>query len=76
MLECDFCGCYASKPGKGWAAYHRDDPDRVDALRVVVFCPPCAAAMHGLRPDAAREHVCFWKPQPGSGRPRLVWKPR
>jgi hypothetical protein len=21
MLECDFCGCYSEKPGKGWVAY-------------------------------------------------------
>ena len=32
------------------AAYHRDDPEGVDESRVALFCPPCAAAVHGLLP--------------------------
>jgi hypothetical protein len=63
MLECDFCGCYTPKPGRGWAAYHRSGPNGIDEPRVAVFCPPCAAAVHGHRPDVAAKYVCIWKPQ-------------
>ena len=47
MLECNLCGCYVAKPGKGWVAYHADDSDGTDELRGAVFCPPCAAASGG-----------------------------
>ena len=62
MLECDFCGCYSPKPGKGWAAVRRYDPEGIDGLCVAVFCPPCAAAEFGHRPDVAAEYVCIWEP--------------
>ena len=62
MLECDFCGCYSAKPGKGWAAVRRYDPEGTEGLVVAIFCPPCAAAELGHRPEAAADHVCIWKP--------------
>ena len=58
MLECDFCGCCCHEPGKGWAAYHRYDPDRIAEPRIAGYCPPCAAAEFGHRPDVAANHVC------------------
>ena len=57
MFECGFCGCFAFHVGKGWAAYHRDEPEGFDESRVAVFCPPCAAAMHGLLPEVAATYV-------------------
>ena len=60
MLECDFCGCYSAKPGRGWAAYYRNGPDGLDGLGVVVFCPPCAAALHGHRPEVGANYVCVF----------------
>ena len=57
MLECDFCGCVAFHPDKGWAGYHRDEPEGIDEPRVALFCPSCAAAMHGLSPEIAATHV-------------------
>ena len=64
MLECDFCGCYSPKPEKGWVAYPGEEHAAIDGPGVLVFCPTCAAAVFGYRPDAAAEHVCIWKPQP------------
>ena len=61
MLECDFCGCYAPKPGRGWVAYREKD-DASDEQAVMVYCPPCAAAVFGHRPDLAATYVCIWKP--------------
>ena len=61
MLECDFCGCYSPKPGKGWAAVRTYDPEGIDGLCVAVFCPPCAAAELGHRPEVAAEYVCIWE---------------
>lgn len=57
MLECDFCGCVAFHADKGWAAYHRNDPEGIDEPRVALFCPPCAAAVHGLLPEIAAIYV-------------------
>ena len=54
MLECDFCGCYSPKPGKGWFAVRRYDPEGIDGVSVAVFCPPCAAAEFGHRPRPRR----------------------
>ena len=62
MLECDFCGCYSPEPGKGWAAVRRYDPEGVDGLCVAVYCPPCAAAEFGHRPDVAARYVCLFEP--------------
>ena len=70
MLECDFCGCYSPNPGKGWAAYHPEDADGFDESGVRVYCPACANAWFGHRPEAAAKHVCIWKPPPDS-RPKL-----
>ena len=60
MLECDFCGCHSSEPGKGWAAVRRYDPERIDGLWVAVFCPACAASELGHRPDVAASHLCVF----------------
>ena len=62
MLECDFCGCYSPKPGKGWAAVRRYDPEGIDGVWVAVYCPPCAAAELGHRPDVAARYVCVFEP--------------
>jgi hypothetical protein len=60
MRECDFCGCYSPKHEEGWVAYPGED----DAVMpgVLLFCPPCAAAVFGYRPDPAVDHVGSWKP--------------
>ena len=42
------------------------DRDRIEEPRVALFCPPCAAAEYGLRPDVAAADVCLWEPRPGS----------
>jgi hypothetical protein len=59
MLECDFCGCYSPKPEKGWMAYEYAS---IDEPSVLMYCPTCAAAAFGHRPDLAAEHVCTRKP--------------
>ena len=64
MLECDFCGCCCHEPGKGWAAYHRHDPDGLAEPRIALYCPPCAAAEFGHRPDVAAGHVCEFERPP------------
>jgi hypothetical protein len=63
-LECDFCGCYAPKPRRGWVAHYRDDPKGIDEPRIAIFCPPCAAAEYGFRPDVAATYECIFEPQP------------
>ena len=35
----------------------------------LVYCPPCAAAVFGHRPDVAAEYVCIWEPQPRPSEP-------
>ena len=66
MLECDFCGCYTPKPGKGWVAYlgGGGEPARIDESGVVIYCPPCAAAFFGFRPDVAARYICIFDPPP------------
>ena len=64
MLECDFCGCYSPKPGKGWVAHPRGEDAGNDESGVLVYCPPCAAAVFNYPLAAAAGHVCVWKPQP------------
>ena len=59
--ECDFCGCYSPKPGKGWVAYPEKD-DASDEQAVLIYCPPCAFAVFGRRPVLAATYVCIWKP--------------
>ena len=54
MLECDFCGCVAFHPDKGWAAYHRDDPEgstsRASRSSVRRAPQPCTASCPRSRP--------------------------
>ena len=69
MFECEFCGCVAFHLGKGWAAYHRDDPEGIDEARVAVFCPSCAAAMHGLLPEVAATYVRVTETHASRARP-------
>ena len=69
MPECDFCGCYSAKPGKGWAAVRRCDPERIDGPRVAVFCPPCAASHFGHPPEVAVNYVCVFE-SPDASLPR------
>lgn len=35
-----------------------------DESGVLVYCPPCAAAVFNYPLAAAAGHVCVWKPQP------------
>jgi hypothetical protein len=62
LLYCEDCGCCSGELGKGWAAWLCDDPDGVDEPRIAVYCPPCAAAEFGYRPDVAASYVCAWDP--------------
>ena len=64
MLECDFCGCYSPKPDKGWIAFHGNEDTVTDQPGVLIYCPKCATAVFGLRPDLAVGHVCVWKSPP------------
>ena len=67
MLYCIECGCCSGELGKGWVAFRCDepDPDEGDAEPgVAVYCPPCAAAEFGYRPDVAATYVCAWEPLP------------
>ena len=59
MLYCVECGC-CSQLGTGWVATRCDDPDPDIAL----YCPPCAAAEFGYRPDVAANYVCAWEQLP------------
>jgi hypothetical protein len=59
VLYCVECGC-CSELGRGWVATRCDDPDPDIAL----YCPPCAAAEFGFRPDVAANYVCAWEPRP------------
>ena len=38
------------------------DPEGIDGLVVAVFCPPCAAAEFGHRPEVAASYVCVFQP--------------
>lgn len=64
VLYCEECGCCSGELGKSWVAYMCDDPDGADEPRIVVYCPPCAAAEFGYRPDIAANYVCAWEPLP------------
>ena len=61
MLECDFCGCYSEKPGKGWVARRLDDRVEIETPFVAVYCPPCAASEFGHRPGLASRYVCIFE---------------
>ena len=67
MLDCDFCGCYAPEPAKGWTAVLRNEG--ADRPWVAIFCPPCAAAEFGYRPNVAAEYVCTFEPPPQPSEP-------
>ena len=69
MLECDFCGCYSPDPTEGWVAFPKEDYAGIDEPMCVVYCPRCAAAEYGHRPDVAAEYVCIWEPQPSPSEP-------
>jgi hypothetical protein len=62
VLYCEECGCCSGELGKGWAAFVCDDPDELEPASIVVYCPPCAAAEFGYRPDFAGKYVCAWEP--------------
>ena len=64
MLYCVECGCCSGELGKGWVAYTCDDQDGIDKPHIVVYCPPCASAEFGYRPDVAENYVCAWEPLP------------
>ena len=49
-------------PARVGLPFARCDPEGIEGLVVAIFCPPCAAAELGHRPDIAAEHVCIWKP--------------
>ena len=73
MLECDFCGCYSPRPGRGWVAY----PEKDDATIDEPGCPGLLPAVRrcGVRPPdptlaaSARLHLEAGRPaQPGRRR--------
>lgn len=65
MLYCIECGCCSGELGQGWVAFRCDDPDPDEGDNepaVALYCPPCAAAEFGYRPDLAADYVCAWEP--------------
>lgn len=62
MLVCTECGCTCCELGKGWVAYTCLDPDDVDPPALAIYCPVCAAAEFGHRPDIAATYVRAWEP--------------
>jgi len=80
VLYCVECGCCSGELGKGWAAFRCDDPDdRVDPddsdSAFAVYCPVCAAAEFGYRPDVAARYVCAWEPLPSQPHPTAEARP-
>ena len=64
MLECIECGCCSGELGQGWVAYRCDDPDPDEGDNepaIALYCPPCAAAEFGYRPDIAETYVRVWE---------------
>ena len=66
VLYCVECGCCSGELGKGWVAMRCADPstDIDDEPEIAVYCPPCAAAEFGYRPEIAESYVCAWDPLP------------
>lgn len=64
VLYCEERGCCSGELGKGWVAYECDDPDGVDVPGILDYCPPCACAEFGHRPDIAANYVCAWEALP------------
>jgi hypothetical protein len=63
VLYCVECGCCSGELGKGWVAMRCGDPDDPDDVpTVALYCPPCASAEFGYRPDIAARYVCAWDP--------------
>ena len=48
------CGCCSGELGKGWAAFRCDDPDEGQGPEIAIWCPVCAAAEFGYRPESRR----------------------
>ena len=45
----------------GWVTFVRADTDEGDDTPWIGgYCPPCAAARFGYRPDVAENYVCVW----------------
>ena len=62
MLQCEQCGC-SGELGMGWVSFVRADADEGDDTPWSgEYCPPCAAARFGYRPDVAENYVCVWEP--------------
>ena len=64
MLYCVECGCCSGELGKGWVAFRCDDPEDDEGPEVAIWCPVCAAAEFGYRPDIAAMYVRAWEPTP------------
>ena len=64
VLYCVECGCCSGELGQGWVAFRCDDPDETEPPALALYCPPCAAAEFGYRPDAAASYVCAWEALP------------
>jgi hypothetical protein len=67
MLYCVECGCCSGETGQGWVGLRCDEPDPDepdDGVNVATYCPVCAAAEFGYRPDVAACYVCAWEPLP------------
>jgi hypothetical protein len=71
MLYCVACGCCSGELGKGWAAFRCDDPEKGQGPEIAIWCPVCAAAEFGYRPEVAAAYVRAWEPRPGDTTDRL-----
>jgi hypothetical protein len=56
------CGCCGGELGRGWVALRYDLPDEDDGPLIGMWCPVCAAAEFGYRPDIAANHVFASEP--------------
>lgn len=61
MLNCEQCGC-SGELGMGWVSFVCSDVDEDDNGWTGAYCPPCAAAEFGYRPDRAENYVCAREP--------------
>ena len=64
MLYCVECGRCSGELGHGWVAFRCDDQDETEPPALALYCPPCAAAEFGYRPDASAKYVCAWEALP------------
>jgi hypothetical protein len=70
VLFCIECGCCSGELGKGWAAFRCKDPDTAKSdtsSAIAIYCPVCAAAEFGFRPEAAANYVRGWEPRSSAG---------